>query len=370
MRWTSLLGLLTAAAVAACAWAGIDAKPLPKDLAPYFRPPPEYANDYGTYRSPLLFNDGRPVKTPEDWAKRREEILKTWHGLMGPWPPLIDRPKIEYDAGRRRENFTQHRVRVSVVPDHPALGGYLLVPDGQGPFPAVLVVFYDPETPIGLGKGTSDFGLHLARRGFVVLSIGHPASLYWPSREKAALQPLSALAYMAANCCNLLASLPMVDAKRIGIVGHSYGGKWAMFASCLCDKFACAAWSDGGIVFDETRANVNYWEPWYLGYELGVTRKPGIPSVQNPRTGAYKRMIAEGRDLHELHALMAPRPFLVSGGSEDPPSRWQALNHTVAVNRLLGYTNRVAMTNRKGHAPTDEAKEQINRFFEHFLQRK
>ena len=48
-------------------------------------------------------------------------------------------------------------------------------------------------------------------------------------------------------------------------------------------------------------------------------RKPGIPSDENPRTGPYKTMMDEGRDLHELHALMAPRPFLVSGGSEDQP---------------------------------------------------
>jgi hypothetical protein len=78
-------------------------------------------------------------------------------------------------------------------------------------------------------------------------------------------------------------------------------------------------------------------------------------------------MIEEGRDLHELHALMAPRPFLVSGGSEDPPERWKALNHTVAVNRLLGSENRVAMTNRKGHSPTPESNEQMYAFFEHFL---
>ena len=40
-----------------------------------------------------------------------------------------------------------------------------------------------------------------------------------------------------------LAQTPNVDPKRIGVVGHSYGGKWAMFASCLYDKFAAAAWS-------------------------------------------------------------------------------------------------------------------------------
>jgi hypothetical protein len=72
-------------------------------------------------------------------------------------------------------------------------------------------------------------------------------------------------------------------------------------------------------------------------------------------------------DLHELHALMAPRPFLVSGGSEDPPARWLALNHTIAVNRLLGREHRVAMTNRPTHEPTAESNEQIYQFFERFL---
>src|SRR5258708_28717875 len=117
------------------------------------------------------------------------------------------------------------------------------------------------------------------------------------------LQPLHFLGYVGANCYNALASLPQVDPKRIGIVGHSYGGKWAMFASCLYDKFACAVWSDPGIVFDEKRSNVNYWEPWYLGYEPGKERKAGIPDEKNPRTGPYKKMIEDRLDLHEFHAL-------------------------------------------------------------------
>jgi hypothetical protein len=43
------------------------------------------------------------------------------------------------------------------------------------------------------------------------------------------------------------------------------------------------------------------------------------------------------------------------------------LNHAVAVNEFLGYSNRVAMTSRMGHAPTAESNEQIYLFFEHFL---
>ena len=336
-------------------------------IAPYFEPPEELADHFGEYRSPLVFYDGRPVRTADDWAERREEILRRWHELMGPWPEVIEQPEVEQLAAERRDNFMQYTVRFELAPGHPTTG-YLLVPDGSGRRPAVVVVYYEPETGIGQGRAERDFAYQLARRGFVALSIGHGASLYYPNRDAARLQPLSALAYAAANAYHVLAARDEVDPARVGIAGHSYGGKWAMFASCLYARFACAAWSDGGIVFDERRPNVNYWEPWYLGYEGPEFRPRGVPSADNPRTGAYKQMIAEGYDLHELHALMAPRPFLVSGGSEDPPERWRALNHTVAVNRLLGSTNRVAMTNRPGHGPTPESNEQMYLFFAWFLQ--
>ena len=55
---------------------------------------------------------------------------------------------------------------------------------------------------------------------------------------------------------------------------------------------------------------------WYLGLEEGRTRKPGVVTADNPRTGAYKMLVESGHDLHELHALMAPRLFLVSGGAQ------------------------------------------------------
>ncbi|HVJ83273.1 MAG TPA: hypothetical protein VNC50_19565, partial [Planctomycetia bacterium] len=59
--------------------------------------------------------------------------------------------------------------------------------------------------------------------------------------------------------------------------------------------------------------------------------------------------------------------FLVSGGSEDPPERWQALNHLVQVNRLLGYSKRVAMTSRPAHDPTPESNAVLVEFFRRFL---
>jgi hypothetical protein len=342
-------------------------------IAPFFTPPKEWSNQFGDYRSPLLFNDGSKVETPVDWQRRRTEIRQDWMNLMGPWPKLLENHDVQVLEEKKRENFKQIKLRFKWTPVQYTTG-YLLIPDGKGRRPAAITVYYEPETAIGMSKNLHrDFALQLARRGFVTLSLGtsettenRTYATYYPSIDKAAVQPLSMLGCAAANAWNFLAQRPEVDPERIGILGHSYGGKWAMFASCLFDKFACAAWSDPGIAFD-VRPNVNYWEPWYLGWHPRPWRKRGVPTKDNPARGLYPRLLKEGRDLHELHALMAPRPFLVSGGAEDTPRRWKALNHSIAVCDLLGMKNRVAMTNRPQHSPNPESNEQIYLFFEHFL---
>ena len=334
----------------------------------YFQPPAELAGQFGKYASPLKFYDGAPVTNAYHWSVRRREIRARWDELLGTWPPLVERPTLEILKSEPRETFTQHRVRVQVA-EKQFLEGYLLVPPGQGPFPAIVVPYYEPETSIGLNKELRDFALQLTRRGFVSLSIGSPGgSATRPDRDGAGCQPLWYYGYIAANCYNALAMRSDVDPRRIGIVGHSYGGKWSMFGSCLYDKFACGVWSDGGIVFDETRGGVNYWEPWYLGFDPNRPRPiRGLVPAENPRTGPYAKLIEQGRDLHELHALMAPRLFLVSGGAEDRVTRWIPLNHTMAVNELLGVHHRVAMTNRPSHSPTPESNAQIYAFFERTL---
>lgn len=342
-------------------------------ISAYFSPPEMYNGKLDSYLSPLKFYDGRPVKTIADWAKRRTEIADRWHSMMGKWPPFLKDQKMQVLDTIKKDGFSQHKVRFKWTPNE-WTEGYLSIPFGKGKKPAVITVFYEPETAIGEGIKDRDFALQLSKRGFVTLSIGtkdasiaQTYSIYYPSIEKAEIQPLSALGYAAANAWYVLSKVADVDKERIGIMGHSFGGKWAMFASCLFDKFACAVWSDPGIVFDESRKAVNYWEPWYLGYHSKPWRKRGVIAPDNPAKGLYVRLVKEGYDLHELHALMAPRPFLVSGGSEDPPERWIPLNHTIEVNKLLGYKNRVAMTNRPAHSPTNESNEQAFLFFEYFL---
>ena len=350
-------------------------KPVPwSDMEKFFAPPEEYKGRLGEYRSVMTFDDGSPVKTRDHWQRRREEIRAYWHRVMGPWPAVIDRPKVKYLDKEHVESFTRHKVEVEIAPGRMAGPQYLLVPDGKGPFPAVVVTWYNSADSAGLNPKQAnrvDFGCQLARRGFVALCVGGVNPDVRNPSVPGGVQPLSYLAYAAANCCNALAGLEQVDAKRIGVVGHSFGGKWAMFASCLYDRFACAAWVDPAIVWKESDPNANYWEKWYLGYQFDkppdAQRTPGVPRDDRPRTGAYKTLVEQGRDLHELHALMAPRAFLVSGGAQDRPPHWMALNHAIALNAFLGHTGRVAMTMRDGHSPTIESNAQVYAFFEHFL---
>jgi dienelactone hydrolase len=370
----------------------------PDEIAEFFVPPEQYQSDFGNFRSLLVFADGTRVQNPVDWQRRREDIFSTWHQIMGPWPALIERPRVEAVNTTRRDRITQQQLRIEIALGGEMVDALLLVPEGKAfaqKRPAVLVVYYDAESGVGLGAPLHDYGWQLAKRGFVALSIGKPnAHIDFSSTNKprtepylgvvgkpARVEPLSALAYAAANAHTVLAQRPDVDSTRIGIVGHSFGGKWAMFASCLYDKFACAVWSDPGIVFDERdrrkqnpNGSVNYWDVWYLGFELDAIADPKnagpfrkLPTEGQPRTGAYQALVEGGHDLVELQALMAPRPFLVSGGTADLAERWPALNHSIAVNKLLGYDHRVALTTRDGHTPTEEANEQVYRFFEWWL---
>src|SRR5689334_5203833 len=61
-------------------------------LKPLFSPPAEFKDQTVPLRPLLKFDDGREVKTADDWKARRAEILKRWNDLLGPWPPLLEKP--------------------------------------------------------------------------------------------------------------------------------------------------------------------------------------------------------------------------------------------------------------------------------------
>src|SRR5205823_5651564 len=93
-NWFLLMGLLAAIAVMISSettqekpqtrasndatQSGASAPAIPRDIAPFFAPPSEFAGQYGDYRSPLKFRDGSEVKSANEWKHRRAEILHDW----------------------------------------------------------------------------------------------------------------------------------------------------------------------------------------------------------------------------------------------------------------------------------------------------
>src|SRR5688572_12169049 len=78
--------------------------------------PAEFVGKLGPYADPLKYADGRTVKTAADWQRRRAEILAQWTAIMGEWPAVLEKPKVEVLETTQRDGFTQHKVRVQIAP--------------------------------------------------------------------------------------------------------------------------------------------------------------------------------------------------------------------------------------------------------------
>ena len=84
------------------------------------------------------------------------------------------------------------------------MDAYLLIPKGDGPFPGILDLYYNPEPGAGIDetrRDDIDFGFKLVHQGLVALCIGTPIpireNILYPDRENPTIQPLSFMAYIA-----------------------------------------------------------------------------------------------------------------------------------------------------------------------------
>lgn len=198
------------------------------------------------------------------------------------------------------------------------LTAVLLLPDRPGPAAVVVVPFYDTASLLGLPSplyppgrpGPSrDFARRLVARGLGALAVpwwaeaearpDGPADLEGrygpPAAAHAARHPgVTGLGRSVADlrlAVDALAEAPGVDAGRIGAFGHSLGGKLSIFLAALDPRVRAAAAHEPGLGL----AHSNWSDPWYLGDRV-------------PRD----------RDIDEVVALIAPRPFLyAAGGASD-----------------------------------------------------
>jgi pimeloyl-ACP methyl ester carboxylesterase len=259
---------------------------------------------------------------------------------------------------------SRHRIRYEAEPGR-WVEAFLLRPLKNDPQKPAIVAFH-PTTAETMnvvagtgGREEQHIGLRLAERGFVVIC---PANYLW--EESTYLESVAAakkrhpesrgMATMLADgirAVDVLLSFPDVDPQRVGTIGHSLGGKEALYLLAFDDRVRAGIASEGGIGLSFS----NWDAPWYLGPEI---HEPSFP-----------------RNHHELLALIAPRPFLVLGGEEgrgcaDGDRSWPFLIVGQQVSRLYGDPVQIGLLNHhQGHRLSPETAEKAFAWLELMLKR-
>ena len=339
--------------------------------------------DY-TLPDPLVFRDGKPVRTSVEWQRRRQEILELFQeNVFGRNPALRGKVQFEvFDTDRQALGGKAIRKQVSV---------YLTAKGKDGPKEDVLIylptktrkpvamfltlnfagnqaVVKDPGVKLATvwdakthlrqqateesrGKDTEFQIEKILARGYAFATIcyqdiepdfkgvymnGIRPAFFKPGQTEPAPDDWGAIgawAYGLSRALDYLEHDRAVDAKRIAVMGHSRLGKTALWAGALDSRFAmvisnCSGEGGASLArrnYGETITNlVSAFPYWFdTNYQKYDGHADQLPV-----------------DAHELIALIAPRPVYVTGAEDDkwadPKGEFLACVAAGPVYKLLG----------------------------------
>ena len=355
-----------------------------------------------TLPDPLVCEDGSPVKTAADWkSKRRPELLalieREMFGKAPPRPPLSfkvdEAPTPALDGKVLRKQVS---ISLNGKPDGPVMDLLLYVPaDAKGPVPVVFGLNFN-----GNQGASKDPGIRLCRswlrdnkeagivnnrateasrgceegrwqieyaasRGYAVATVCYcdidpdfhdewknGVHALYPEIETArsgsTWGTIAAWAWGMSLGMDYLQKDPAVDAKRVVAQGHSRLGKTSLWAGALDDRFAIVISNNSGAggaalskrIFGETVGRLNSAFPhWFCGNFKKYSEKEADLAF----------------DQHELIALIAPRPVLITSATEDqwadPKGEFLSGLGADPVYKLLGTEGMAA----KEHPPAGKA---------------
>ena len=286
-----------------------------------------------------------PIKNFKKWKKVAR--AKVFECMMTP-PKAAAAWDMEVLGEEQRDGYKAQKIAFNINA-YSRITAYLLIPDGKGPFPTVNALhdhgahlfigkekmirpFFTPEEQDAPEKqalcqeilddadawarqlyDNQYVGDYLARHGYVVFSADAPM---WGERgrkegvdrNKYDLiagnmmmlgRDLSAfMTYDDISSTEFLASLPMVDAKRIGCVGCSMGAYRSWMLSALSDRIKAGA----SIC-------------WMITTDAQLTRRFG-----RKENGGFANCIPGLRqylDYPHIASLACPKPMLFINGTKD-----------------------------------------------------
>lgn len=315
----------------------------------------------------LKFANGEPVKTTEDWSRRRKELLGLFEQhVYGKIPDGLPRPTatvISTDTSALGGKAIRKLVRVPLVegPQPVWLDLLVYLPKKRGPRPAFLGLNFDGNHTV-----TSEWDVPLARgwvanrpRSGVTNNVARDESrgsdvAAWPIKQlvdrgyafatayygdaeadfdggwKTGLRgavaadgaqhqfapgewgAISAWSWALSRALDYLQSDSAIDGQRVALIGHSRLGKTALWTGARDERFALVIANESGEggaalarrFFGETVLRINTSFPhWFCGRFKDYNRAVDTLPV----------------DQHELLALVAPRPLYVGSAEDD---RW------------------------------------------------
>ncbi len=281
---------------------------------------------------PMAWGNSK-IKNFKKWKKVARE--KVFECMLTP-PPAATAYDMEILAEEQRDGYKAQKIAFNLSRYY-RVTALLLIPDGEGPFPAVNAL-HDHGAHLYIGKekmirpfavdsavikdadAWADnlyegqyFGDYLAKHGYVVFSADAPM---WGERGRAEGVDRSKYDMIAGNMMMygvdlsaymtyddiagtaFLATLPQVDAKRIGCVGCSMGAYRAWMLSALSDHIKVGA----AIC-------------WMITSDVQLTTRYG-----RSENGGFANCIPGLRqylDYPHIASLACPKPMLFVNGKQD-----------------------------------------------------
>lgn len=312
----------------------------------------------------LRMNDGDLVSSPREWPARRQEIMEMFHSEMfgrSPGRPqelnfeTVEENTHALDGAATRKRIAivsrydgrSHRFELILfLPNEPARAAptFLFINNrnpqqNTDPTRKVKSPFWPVEEMIARGYAMAaiqngDLAPDVKtddttfRHGVIRLFEGDRAD-----RPGDAWAALAAWAWGASRSMDYLETEPRVNAKRVAVIGHSRGGKTALWAAAEDERFALAISNNSGSCgaalsrrrFGETIRMTHTNPHWFCdNFRKYHDREDDLPF-----------------DQHMLVGLIAPRAVYVASASEDlwadPRGEFLSLAHASPVYALWGH---------------------------------